>query len=49
MSPSRWFWLAVAAVVLAACNGINLDPTTHHEFPRTENSLAVPPHDLQQK
>ena len=44
-----WFLVAVLAMGLAGCSGIDLDPTTHREFPRTENSLAAPPSDLGQR
>jgi hypothetical protein len=49
MRGAAWWMVGLMTFGLAACSGINLDPTTHREFPREENSLVVPPADLQEK
>ncbi|HEY2133757.1 MAG TPA: hypothetical protein VGH36_12415 [Acetobacteraceae bacterium] len=36
--------LALAAVALAACTGLNLEPPiTHHEFPKETGPIITPP------
>jgi hypothetical protein len=36
----------IAALALSACGNLNLDPSTHHEFPKETGQITNPPSGL---
>jgi hypothetical protein len=41
----RWM-VFIAALALSACGNLDLDPSTHHEFPKETGQITNPPSGL---
>jgi hypothetical protein len=46
MSKASWLSIGVSAVILCACQGLNLDPESHHAFAKASAAETAPPADL---
>jgi hypothetical protein len=44
-----WLLVALAALGLSGCSGIDVDPRPQREFPKTDHNLTLPPADLVQR
>ncbi len=46
MTISNWLLIGVSALVLCACQDLNLDPESHRAFAKTNAGETAPPADL---
>jgi hypothetical protein len=46
MTTASWLLIGVSAVILCACQGLNLDPESHRAFAKASAAQTAPPADL---